>query len=111
MQLAAINGCAETIELLVKKGGANVQQRNASTGWVALHEAAYRGYTSCVKVLLRLNAPLRPRTLEGETPKDLAVKQHQNEVAELLGRCLALSLHLCLSSCIARVCALVWLWD
>ena len=42
LQLAARNGYAEAIKLLVEKGGADVQERNATTGWVALHEAAFR---------------------------------------------------------------------
>jgi len=36
--------------MLVEKGGADVQERNATTGWVALHEAAFRGHVECVKV-------------------------------------------------------------
>lgn len=49
-QLAARNGHPEVIRLLVEKGGADVQERNATTGWVALHEAAFRGHVDCVKV-------------------------------------------------------------
>ena len=37
--------------MLVEKGGADVQERNATTGWVALHEAAFRGHVDCVKVI------------------------------------------------------------
>ncbi len=71
--------------MLVEKGGADVQDRNATTGWVALHEAAFRGHVDCVKVLLQLNAPLRPRTPEEDTPKELATRYKQKEVVELLG--------------------------
>ena len=38
------------VKLLVEKGGADVQERNATTGWVALHEASFRGHIECVKV-------------------------------------------------------------
>ena len=38
--------------MLVEKGGADVQERNATTGWVALHEAAFRGHVDCVRVCL-----------------------------------------------------------
>ena len=34
----------------MEKGGADVQERNATTGWVALHEAAFRGHAECIKV-------------------------------------------------------------
>ncbi len=50
LQLAARNGHADSIRVLVEKGGADVQERNATTGWVALHEAAFRGHLNCVKV-------------------------------------------------------------
>lgn len=53
-QLAARNGQPDVIRLLVEKGGADVQERNATTGWVALHEAAFRGHIECVKVSLLL---------------------------------------------------------
>ena len=53
-QLASRNGFHEVVRLLVEKGGADVQERNATTGWVALHEAAFRGHTECVKVYINL---------------------------------------------------------
>ena len=52
-QLAARNGFHEAVRLLVDKGGADVQERNATTGWVALHEASFRGHVECVKVSQR----------------------------------------------------------
>lgn len=52
MQLAARNGHAETITVLVEEGGANVQaRRSLDSGWVALHEAALGGHVDCVKVI------------------------------------------------------------
>ena len=87
LQLAARNNHSESIRRLVEKGGADVQERNASTGWVALHEAAFRGHTDCVRMLLLLNAPLRPRTPEEDTPRELAVRYKQKEVVDLLGEC------------------------
>ena len=85
LQLASRNGYTDAIRLLVDKGGADVQERNATTGWVALHEAAFRGHTECVKMLLQLNAPLRPRTPEEDTPKELAVRYKQKDIVDLLG--------------------------
>lgn len=54
------------------KGNANVQARNAETGWVPLHDAASRGHSEVVQVLLTLNTPAHPRTPKGETPLMLA---------------------------------------
>ena len=117
LQLAARNGYPDAIRLLVEKGRADVQERNATTGWVAMHEAAFRGHVECVKVsllvvsvlllvapptsdptffyralstpismqvLLHLNAPLRPRTPDEDTPKELATRYKHPEVVELL---------------------------
>lgn len=50
LQLAARAGYHQAVRLLVEKGGADVQERNATTGWVALHDAAFRGHIECVKV-------------------------------------------------------------
>ena len=55
-------------------------------GWVALHEAAMRGNIESVKCLLQLNAPLRPRTPNEDTPRDIAVQYKQQAVVELLGK-------------------------
>ena len=74
------------IKLLVETGNADVQERNAMTGWVALHEAAMRGNLESVKCLLQFNAPLRPRTPDEDTPRDLAVRYKQQTVVELLGK-------------------------
>ena len=50
-----------------------------------VYVCVYRGHVECVKVLLQLNAPLRPRTPEEDTPKELANRYKQKEVVELLG--------------------------
>jgi tyrosine-protein kinase len=84
LQLAARNGFHEAVRLLVERGGADVQERNATTGWVALHEAAFRGHVECSKTLLKLNAPLRPRTPDEDTPRELAARYKQRDVVELL---------------------------
>ena len=57
-------------------------------GWVALHEAAFRGHVDCCKMLLSLNAPLRPRTPSPveDTPRELAMKYKQDKVISLLGK-------------------------
>ena len=56
VQLASRNGYHEAVKLMVEVGGADVQERNATTGWVALHEAAFRGHTECVKVSTEIDA-------------------------------------------------------
>ena len=69
---------------LVRKGKADVQDRSPVTGFVALHIAALRGYDDCLKVLLELGAPLHPRSLEGDTPRDLALRYGHMHIAEII---------------------------
>ena len=53
--------------------------------YLCVYVCVSRGHVECVKVLLQLNAPLRPRTPEEDTPKELANRYKQKEVVELLG--------------------------
>ena len=76
---------SECTLLLIKDASAGVQERNSKTDWVPLHEAAFRGHVECCKVLLQFNAPLRPRTQDKDTPRDLALRYNRNVVMELLG--------------------------
>ncbi|XP_071442937.1 tyrosine-protein kinase Shark isoform X2 [Hetaerina americana] len=75
-----------TVRTLVQMGGANVQVRNTETGWVPLHEAAYRGHVEVVRALLALDAPAHPRTPGGgdKTPADLAAEGDFTECEEIL---------------------------
>ncbi|KAK6619535.1 hypothetical protein RUM43_012292 [Polyplax serrata] len=73
-----------TIRLLIQKGQAQVQSRNANTGWVPLHEAAWRGLSEVVQLLLGLNAPAHPRTQDGETPLMLAQRKGFQDCVEIL---------------------------
>lgn len=88
LKLAARYNHAEVIRLLAETGNADVQERNSTTGWVALHEASFRGNIESVKCLLQLNAPLRPRTPapDENTPRELAVRYKQPAVVDLLGK-------------------------
>lgn len=61
-----------------------INGKNIFIGWVALHEAASRGYVDSVVTLLSLNAPLKPRTNLNELPVDLAWKNGHQECAEIL---------------------------
>ena len=76
---------AHIVRLLVEVGRADVQERNSSTGWVALHEAAFRGHLESVRMLIFLNAPIQPRTQEDDFPRDLAHRYGKKNVVELLG--------------------------
>ncbi|XP_047985430.1 tyrosine-protein kinase Shark [Leguminivora glycinivorella] len=78
------NNLPSTAELLITQGNANYQMRHAPTGKVPLHDAAQRGHIDCIKVLLKLKAPANPRTLQQETPADLAKHHGHTECYQLL---------------------------
>ncbi|XP_018576100.1 tyrosine-protein kinase shark isoform X2 [Anoplophora glabripennis] len=73
-----------TVRLLVQIGGANVQARNTESGAVPLHEAASRGHKEVINELLSLNAPVRPRNKDNQTPAQLARLKNHIECAEIL---------------------------
>lgn len=59
--------------------------RNIETGRVPLHEAADYGNMDAVKQLLELDAPLFPRTRDGEVPAQFARCKGHTSIAEFLG--------------------------
>ena len=79
-----MGGNALVCSSLIRKGKADLQDRSPVTGYVALHIAALRGHEDCLKVLLELGAPLHPRTLDGDTPRDLALRYGYGHIAEII---------------------------
>ena len=70
---------------MIAQGHANVQDRSQSNGWVPLHNAAMQGSIDCCKLLLTYHASMHPRTVEGDTPRDLALRYGKHDVVEFLG--------------------------
>lgn len=85
-QEACAAGHVEAARLLITQGHADVQDRSKSNGWVPLHEAAVRGTIDCCQLLLSFHASMHPRTIEGDTPRDLALRYGKHEVVEFLGK-------------------------
>ncbi|KAF7997213.1 hypothetical protein HCN44_005490 [Aphidius gifuensis] len=83
LHYACQNNLPNTAKLLIL-GGANVQARHTETGMVPLHEAASAGQKEVINVLLSMNAPVYPRTVDDDTPLDLAIKNGHQECVKLL---------------------------
>lgn len=64
---------------------ADSQARDVATGRVPMHEAAAHGRLDVIKVLLAHGAAARPRTLDEEVPRDLALRAGHQECANFLG--------------------------
>lgn len=73
-----------TVRVLVDAGNANIQAITKQDGLVAMHIASIEGNIECIKALLALNAPCRPRTAANEIPYDLAVQHGHTACVELL---------------------------
>ncbi|XP_065056009.1 tyrosine-protein kinase HTK16-like [Rhopilema esculentum] len=84
LQEACAAGHVEAARLLITQGRADVQERSQSNGWVPLHEAALRGNIDCCHLLLSHHASMNPRTMEGDTPRDLALRYNRLEIVEFL---------------------------
>lgn len=85
LQVAAFEGHAKVLKLLLQHKDVDVQDRAPHTGWVPMHEAALRGHVAIIKLLLQMGAPLNPRTPDNDTPRDLALRFNQRAVLEVLG--------------------------
>lgn len=69
---------------MVQIGGANIQARHTESGEVPLHIAASYGQKEVIKELLTLNAPVRPRNKDNQTPIQLARRNNHQECVQIL---------------------------
>ena len=91
-QILCTNGYVSTLKLLIEEGDADIHERSPATFWVPLHEVALRGHLDCVKLLLSHNAAIHPRTVDGDTPKDLALRSGKDNIVEYFGEYLKMFL-------------------
>ncbi|XP_066920050.1 tyrosine-protein kinase HTK16-like [Clytia hemisphaerica] len=84
VQVTCMAGHAQTLRVLIMQGNADFHERNTLNGWVPLHEVCMRGFMDCVKILLSFQASMHPRTSDGDTPRDLAIRYGHSEVEEFL---------------------------
>jgi uncharacterized protein len=81
--LAAYNGHKDTVEVLVKECGADVNAAN-NTGITALMFAAYNGHKDTVEVLVKeLNADVNAADNNGDTAVYYARCKH-HDIVEML---------------------------
>lgn len=80
---AAKAGRAEAADVLIRVGKADVNKLSAF-GSTPLHEAAVRGHTHIVELLLRHGASHSLKDHEGVTPLEAAAAENKHEVVKLL---------------------------
>ena len=80
--LAARNGCAGTVTLLLAHSATT--DKTDGNGQMALHVAASEGYVEIIQLLLSHNSDIAKKDLYGETALHHAVRGHHKEAVELL---------------------------
>lgn len=73
---------AGIISMLIQEGNANVNERNPKSGWIPIHQAAYKGHLECIRILLDYHSPYLPRAEDESTPLDLAENYEHPECAK-----------------------------
>eukprot|EP00928_Gymnodinium_smaydae_P025432 TRINITY_DN20252_c0_g1_i1.p1 TRINITY_DN20252_c0_g1~~TRINITY_DN20252_c0_g1_i1.p1 ORF type:complete len:367 (-),score=55.68 TRINITY_DN20252_c0_g1_i1:127-1227(-) len=85
---AAERDCLDELRALVETR-ADINVREDTFGWTALHVAAGKGNISAVKELVALRAQPNERSSDGETPLHLAAQEGQVNVIRKLVECRA----------------------
>ena len=83
LSLAAHEGNAEICEILLS-AGADANIPATTNGAVALHDAAYKGFPACMRLLLRAGADVNARSNNGANPLHKACFHGRVHAAELL---------------------------
>ena len=73
----------QSLALFFIASGADVKAAN-DDGWTALHYAANENMPTLAQALIDKGAAADAKTVEGETPLDIALKQHSQEVVQVL---------------------------
>ncbi len=73
----------QSLALFFIASGADVKVAN-DDGWTALHYAANENMPTLAQALIDKGAAADAKTVEGETPLDIALKQHSQEVVQVL---------------------------
>ncbi len=85
---ATRGGQVKALEVLIKRGAnVNAEWNQVATGdgnWNALHIAANWDEVESAKVLLKAGTNVNAKTLKGETPLDVAVRNSNTRLADLI---------------------------
>jgi ankyrin repeat protein len=85
LHVAASQGDVEVIKRLLQSGSvASVDAQDDLQGNTALHEAAWKGYSQTIEVLMKYKANAYIKNKGGFTPLHLACQQGHNESARIL---------------------------
>jgi ankyrin repeat protein len=85
---AALDGREAILKLLIRRGAdVNAKWDDPASGdgaWNALHVTAIEGRVNAAKLLIRSGTDVNWKSVRGETPLDVAAKNHHWELVELL---------------------------
>ena len=82
LHIAALNGHAEVLDLLLCEGG-DVNSRDGDS-CIALHLAAQMGHSECTKVLLHHKVDITMTNIAGRTAKQIALHRSNRRIVTLL---------------------------
>ena len=86
----SIHNVIKCLKVLID-GGANINQKNLSVGWTAVHYAAYEGHADILRMLIAHGAiPDLPDT-SGDTAQSYAVEWENSECISILKEAMAIS--------------------
>jgi ankyrin repeat protein len=84
---AASEGKTEVLLLLIDRGAdlrAVCGVSGANQGYNALHMAAVNGHTDAAEILIKSGVEINAKSVNGETPLDVAVRCGQTKLARVL---------------------------
>ena len=82
--IAAQNGDIDITRLLLSNSTAGIDEQHPAVGYVALHYAAFGGYTEVVQVLLCAGAQLDVQSIQLKTPLIAACQEGYADIVKIL---------------------------
>ena len=83
LHAAAYAGRTEAAKLLIE-GGVEIDKQGPKNGYTALHDAIWQNNIDTARVIIEAGANLNLKSLEGETPLEMARSRKRKEIAAMI---------------------------